>query len=58
MLARIQRYKYITHLNIITIFNKLRIHLESEDFTIFVISLEAYKYKVLSFDLTNDSAIY
>ena len=58
ILARIQRYKYITRLNIITTFNKLRIHSKSEDFTIFVISLEVYKYKVLSFGLINNSAIY
>ena len=58
VLTRIQEYKYITRLNIIAIFNKLRIHSNSENFTIFVISLEAYKYKVLSFGLTNNSATY
>ena len=58
MLARIQEYKYITRLNIIAIFNKLRIYSKSEDFIIFVISLEAYKYKVLLFDLINDLVIY
>ena len=58
MLARIQKCKYITRLNIIAIFNKLRIHSESENFIIFVISLKVYKYKVLSFDLINDSIIY
>ena len=58
VLIKIQRYKFLTRLDIIAIFNKLRIHLESEDFIIFVIFLEVYKYKVLLFDLINDLAIY
>ena len=58
VLARIQNYKYLTRLNIIAAFNKLRIYQSSEDFTTFVTSLEAYKYKVLSFGLTNGSATY
>ena len=58
VLARIQRYKFLTRLNIIAIFNKLRIYLESEDFIIFVISLEAYKYKVLLFGLINGLVTY
>ena len=58
VLTRIQRYKFLTRLDIIATFNKLRIYLESEDFIIFVISLEVYKYKVLLFDLINDLVIY
>ncbi len=30
-------------------------HLDSENYTIFIIALEAYKSKILSFELTNDS---
>ena len=58
ILIRIQDYKYLTRLNIITAFNKLRMHLNNKDFTIFVISLEAYKYRMLLFELTNDSVTY
>jgi len=41
-------------LNIISAFNKLQIHFDSENYTIFIIALEAYKSKVLSFKLIND----
>ena len=58
ILTRIQGYKYFTRLNIITAFNKLRIYPNNENFIIFVISFEIYKYRVLSFELTNESAIY
>ena len=58
ILARIQGYKYLIRLNIITAFNKLRMHSNNENFIIFVISLEAYKYRVLSFELINESTIY
>ena len=33
-------------------------HLNNEDFIIFVIFFKAYKYRVLSLKLTNDSVIY
>ena len=58
VLARIQGCKYLTRLDIIAIFNKLRIHPDSEDFTTFVTSLGAYKYRVLPFGLTNGPASY
>ena len=58
VLARIQDCKYLTRLNIIIAFNKLRMHSNNENFITFVTSLEAYKYRVLSFELTNDSIIY
>ncbi len=57
-LARIQDSKYLTRLNIIVIFNKLRMHSRSEDLTIFIISFDFYKYHVMSFELTNDSTFY
>lgn len=50
--------KHLTRLNIISAFNKLRMHLDSEDYIIFITALEAYKYKVLSFELTNESAFF
>ena len=33
-------------------------HSDNENFIIFVIFLETYKYRVLLFELTNDSVIY
>ena len=58
ILARIQDCKYLTRLNIIIVFNKLRMHSNNENFITFVISFKTYKYRVLSFELTNESAIY
>ncbi len=56
--ARIQDSKYLTRLNIIVVFNKLRMHSSSEDLTIFIISFDFYKYHVMSFELINDSTFY
>ena len=58
VLARIQGCKYMTRLDIIAAFNKLRMHPDSEDFTTFITSLEVYKYRVLPFELTNEPANY
>lgn len=58
VLARVQGCKYLTKLDIIAAFNKLRMHPDSEDFTTFVTSLGAYKYRVLPFGLTNGPATY
>ena len=33
-------------------------HSNNENFIIFVISFEIYKYRILLFELTNDSIIY
>ncbi len=57
-LARIQDSKYLTWLNIIVVFNKLRMHSSSEDLTIFITSFDFYKYHVMSFKLINDSTFY
>ncbi len=57
-LARIQDSKYLTWLNIIVIFNKLYMHSESEDLTIFIISFDFYKYHVMFFELINGSTFY
>ena len=58
VLIRIQNCKYFIRLNIIAIFNKLRMHLNNEDFITFIIFLEAYKYRIFSFELINDLIIY
>ncbi len=58
MIDKIVGCKHLTWLNIILTFNKLRMHLDSENYTTFIIALEAYKSKVLLFDLINDSASF
>ena len=58
VLIRIQNYKYMTRLNIIAAFNKLRMHSNSKDFTIFITSLEIYKYRMLLFELINGLVNY
>ncbi len=50
--------KHLTWLNLISTFNKLRMHSDSENYTIFIIALEVYKSKMLSFKLINDSALF
>ncbi len=57
-LTRIQESKYLTRLNIIVAFNKLRMHSDSEDLTIFIIFFDSYKYHVMLFELINESTFY
>ncbi len=57
-LTHIQDSKYLTRLNIIIVFNKLRMHSSSEDLTIFIISFDFYKYHMMFFKLINDSTFY
>jgi len=56
--AHIQESKYLTWLNIIVAFNKLRMHSDSEDLTIFIIFFDLYKYHVMLFKLINESTFY
>ncbi len=56
--THIQESKYLTWLNIIVAFNKLRMHSDSEDLTIFIIFFDSYKYHVMLFELTNESTFY
>ncbi len=58
MIDKIVDCKHLTWLDIISTFNKLRMHLDSENYTTFIIALEAYKSKVLFFNLINDSALF
>ena len=58
ILIKIQNYKYFIRLNIIVIFNKFRMHLDSENFITFIIFFKTYKYRILLFELTNNFAIY
>ncbi len=55
MIDKIIDCKHLIQLNIIFAFNKLCMHLDNENYTIFIIALEVYKSKILSFELTNDS---
>ena len=57
-LACIIRYKYLTKLDIIAVFNKLRMHPDSEDLTTFTTSFGAFKYYILPFGLTNRPASF
>ncbi len=58
VLAWIQDSKYLTQLNIIAAFNKLRMSSESENLTTFVTFFNIYKYKVMLFELINESAFF
>jgi len=58
MIGKIVDWKHLTRLNIISTFNKLRMHSDSENYTIFIIVLKAYKLKILLFELTNDSVSF
>ena len=53
-LTRVIDCKYILKLNIIFVFNCLRINFDNEKFIIFIIFLRNYKYHVLFFELIND----
>jgi len=57
-LARIQESKYLIQLNIIVAFNKLRMHSNSKDLTIFITFFDSYKYHVMLFKLINESTFY
>ncbi len=50
--------KHLTRLNIISAFNKLQMHLNNENYITFITALEAYKYKMLSFKLINESIFF
>ncbi len=58
MINKIVDCRHLTQLDIISTFNKLQMHSDSENYTIFIITLEAYKSKMLSFKLINDSASF
>lgn len=57
-LIKITNCKNLIKLNIIAAFNKLRINSDSENLTIFIISMRVNKYYVLSFELINSSVNY
>ncbi len=58
IIDKIVSCKYLTKLNIISAFNKLWMHFNNKNYIIFITALEAYKYKMLSFELTNESIFF
>ena len=54
IIEKIIKCKHFIKLNIIIVFNKLRMHPDSENYTTFIIILNVYKYRVFSFDLINE----
>ncbi len=58
VLAWIQDSKYLTWLNIIITFNKLCMSTESENLITFVTFFDVYKYRVMLFELINESAFF
>ncbi len=54
IIDKIVNYNHLTKLNIILTFNKLWMHFDNENYITFIIALKAYKYKMLSFELTNE----
>ncbi len=58
IIDKIVSCKHLTRLNIISAFNKLQMHFDSENYITFITALEAYKYKMLSFKLTNESIFF
>jgi len=58
VLAWIQDSKYLIWLNIIIMFNKLRMSSESENLTTFVTFFNVYKYRIMLFKLINELAFF
>jgi hypothetical protein len=58
MIDKIVDCKHLIQLNIILTFNKLQMHSDNENYTIFIITLETYKSKMLFFELINDSVLF
>ncbi len=58
IIDKIVNCKHLTKLNIISAFNKLQMHLNNKNYITFITALEAYKYKMLSFKLTNESTFF
>jgi hypothetical protein len=58
-LTHLKKTKYFIKLNTRQTFHRIRItNVESEDLTTFKVRFDAYKYRVLSFELCNESITY
>ncbi len=58
IIDKIVNCKHLTKLNIISAFNKLQMHYNNENYITFITALKAYKYKMLSFELINESIFF
>ncbi len=58
IIDKIVNCKHLTRLNIISTFNKLWMHFDSKNYITFITALKAYKYKMLSFKLINESIFF
>ncbi len=58
IIDKIVNCKHLIKLNIISIFNKLQMHFDNKNYITFITALEAYKYKMLSFKLINESMFF
>jgi hypothetical protein len=59
VIARLIKIKFIIKINIRHVFNRIRmITQENEKLTIFITKYDNYQYRVLSFNLTDDSFIF
>ncbi len=58
VLVQIQDSKYLIRLNIIITFNKLCMSTESENLITFVTFFNVYKYRVMLFELINESTFF
>ncbi len=58
IIDKIVSCKHLTRLNIISTFNKLQMYFDSKNYITFITALKAYKYKMLSFELTNKSIFF
>ena len=58
IIDKIVNCNHLTRLNIISAFNKLQMHFNNKNYIIFITALEAYKYKMLSFELTNEPIFF
>ena len=58
IIEKIIECKHFIKLNIIVVFNKLRMHFDNENYTAFITILNVYKYRVFSFNLINDFSLF
>ncbi len=58
IIDKIVSCKHLIRLNIISAFNKLQMLFNNENYITFITALEAYKYKMLSFKLINESIFF
>ena len=57
IIIKVINYKYFIKINIIVIFNQIRIYPENEIYMFFIIYFRIYYYKILFFKFINKLAI-